>query len=241
MELLQFFFLNFYSFLNDTFFIQFFFFFTFFYFYKSKNVYYTLLYLFFLIIYLGIILSLNQAELFTGFLWTTEFTVILICLILFFYLNVEGNILRVNLNLNKINYFFYLFFLFFFFFLKISSYYNIDTTSNLNWIYFNYYFDDWYESLNNVFMNDFISLFNSYYRFNSIEFIFVGYMLLIASIVCVNLNKLVRDSKIESNSFFLKIFNYFTNYLNFSFLRKQNLSDQSNYDPNIRLFKKKKW
>ena len=205
----------------------------------SSNVYYSLLYLFFFIILLGFSLSLNQAELFVGFLWTTEFTVVLICLILFFYLNVEGNILKINLKLSKIYFFYYLvgFFSLILFFYS----FNFPKNYNLNWLFFDFYFDDWYESLNNKLMNDFLILFLSYYKINSIEFLVLGYLLLLTSIICVILNKNSKDSKIESNSSFLKLFYNINNFLNFSFLRKQNLNDQSNYDPNIRVFKKKKW
>lgn len=205
----------------------------------SSNVYYSLLYLFFFIILLGFSLSLNQAELFVGFLWTTEFTVVLICLILFFYLNVEGNILKINLKLSKIYFFYYLVGFFSLILFFYSS--NFPKNYNLNWLFFDFYFDDWYESLNNKLMNDFLILFLSYYKINSIEFLVLGYLLLLTSIICVILNKNSKDSKIESNSSFLKLFFNINNFLNFSFLRKQNLNDQSNYDPNIRVFKKKKW
>lgn len=158
---------------------------------------------------------------------------------MFFYLNVEGSILKFNLKLNNLISVFYLTFFLFIFFIRIADY--SFYSYNLNWLFFNFYFDDWYESLNNSFMNDFISLFLSYYRINSVEFIVMGYLLLLASIICVNMNKQIKNSKIESNSLFLKNFNFFNDLLNFSFLRKQNLNDQSNYDSNIRIFKKKKW
>jgi hypothetical protein len=58
--------------------------------------------------------------------------------------------------------------------------------------------------------------------------------------LCVSLNKIQKNSKISGNSDFLNFFNFFSNFLNYSFLRKQTLSQQSNYQPSLRLFKKKK-
>lgn len=89
-------------------------------------------------------------------------------------------------------------------------------------------------------MNDFISLFTSFYIINSVEFIVMGYLLFIASIVAVSLNKIQKDNKINSQASFLKLFNYFSSFLNYSFLRKQNLNEQNMYNSNIRIFKKKK-
>ncbi len=197
--------------------------------------------MFFLIFYFGLVLSLVQADLFTGFLWTTEFTIILIALILFFYLNVEGSILKINLKISNFYFIFFFFFFLFFFFFKNSMYNNLDFYNDLNWLFFNFYFDDWYESLNNFLMTDFISLYTTYYSINSVEFLIIGYLLFLGSLISVSLNKSHKNLKIYDNSNFLKLFNFFNNFLNYSFLRKQTLNDQSYYDPNIRLFKKKKW
>jgi hypothetical protein len=89
-------------------------------------------------------------------------------------------------------------------------------------------------------MNDFMALTLAYYSLNSVEFLLVGYLLLMGSVLCVSLNKIQKNSKISGNSDFLNFFNFFSNFLNYSFLRKQTLSQQSNYQPSLRLFKKKK-
>lgn len=165
----------------------------------------------------------------------------MIALVLFFYLNVEGNLLRLNLKNNNYIYIYFIFFLLFFFsstyFLNNTVYYQ----QNVDWLYFSFIFDDWYESLNNNIMNDFISLTLSYYSVNSFEFILVGYLLLLGSVVCVSLNKIQKNIKLGNNSNFINFFNFFSNFLNYSFIRKQTLNDQANYQPNLRLFKKKKW
>merc|ERR1711959_823891 len=67
----------------------------------NTNLYYTLLYLFFEIIYIGLYISLLQFELFTGFLWVLEGTIIFIALLLLFHLNTDGYELKNNLKVNK--------------------------------------------------------------------------------------------------------------------------------------------
>lgn len=90
-------------------------------------------------------------------------------------------------------------------------------------------------------MNDFIVLTYSYYFINNIEFLIIAYLLLLTSFICVYLNRIIKNNKINGTSSFLKIFNFFSDYLNFSFLRKQTLNSQNYFDPSIRVFKKKKW
>jgi hypothetical protein len=56
-----------------------------------------------------------------------------------------------------------------------------------------YLWEDWYEALNNGVMNDGVGLMISYYLVNSFEFLLLGFLLLIGSLVLVNLNKLNKD------------------------------------------------
>ena len=81
----------------------------------------------------------------------------------------------------------------------------------------------------------------SYYSINSIEFILVGYLLLIGSIICVLLNKIQKNIKLNYLWIYFNFFNLFENFLNFSFFKKQTLNFQSNFKPSLRFFKKKKW
>jgi NADH:ubiquinone oxidoreductase subunit 6 (subunit J) len=103
------------TFWNDIWFLQFFIIYTLYLVFINTNLYYTLLYLFFEILYIGLYLSLLQFELFTGFLWVLEGTIVFIALLLLFHLNTDGCELRNNLKLNKYIYiissiFFLLFF-----------------------------------------------------------------------------------------------------------------------------------
>jgi hypothetical protein len=99
--------------------------------------------------------------------------------------------------------------------------------------------EDYYESLFNNKLNDIFSLYITYYSFSSFEFLIIGFLLLIASLVCVNLNKFNSNLKLNSYYDFFVIFDFFEDFLNFSFLRKQNLIDQTIQKSSIRFFKKK--
>ncbi len=71
----------------------------------NNNLYYILLYVFIEIVLFGLFICLYQLELFTGFLWVAEFTIIFIAVVLLFYLNVDGLHLKYNNNINNILYF----------------------------------------------------------------------------------------------------------------------------------------
>jgi len=217
---------------NEVWLVQFFICYLLYLFYNSKNIFYSLLYLFFLILFFGFALSFVQMELFTGFLWVVEFTIVFILLILLFYLNVEGTVYQIFF---KINFLFYyislmnLLFLFFFWFFNFDFESSALQVFNTIEIY-----DNYYEAFNNFCMNDFMLLKISYYEVNSLEFIFIGLLLLFGSLVCVVLNKnkyKVRNANLFNQLSFLKNYYYY-------FIRKQNLTTQSNFIPSIRIFKK---
>ncbi len=67
----------------------------------------------------------------------------------------------------------------------------------------------------------------------------MGFILLIGSVVCVNLNKLQKFIRIFKYHIYLDIFHIFKDYLNYTFIRKQNLTNQNNTSASIRIFKKK--
>jgi len=67
----------------------------------------------------------------------------------------------------------------------------------------------------------------------------IGVLLLIASIVCVNLNKFNRNIKANNYYDLLVLFDFFDDFVKYSFMRKQNLIDQAVRVSSVRLFKKK--
>ena len=104
-----------FSFFNDVYIFQFIFIFTLYNFFCSKNIFYLILYLFLQILNFGIFLCFFQVELFCGFLWIVEFTVIFISMLLLFFLNVEGNLNNLYLKFNKIFFFFFFYIIFIFY------------------------------------------------------------------------------------------------------------------------------
>lgn len=203
----------------------------------NNNLYYVLLYVFIEIVLFGLFICLYQLELFTGFLWVAEFTIIFIAVILLFYLNVDGLHLKYNNNINNILYFLPTIILFLLFF-NIDYFSELELYLPLELNYIDYY-DDYYEALNNSIMNDFTPLTLSYYSINSIEFIIIGLLLLLGSVACVNLYKSNKNFTIIKQSNILNMFDFFKDFINFSFLRKQDLNNQTNINPSIRSIKKK--
>ncbi len=96
-----------------------------------------------------------------------------------------------------------------------------------------------YGSFNNDILSDLYSLFISYYNFNSFEFIIVGLMLLLGSVICVTLNRFIYLNKVSSYSDFLKMFDFFKDFTKFLFIRRQDLNTQSIHIGLSRMFFKK--
>lgn len=99
--------------------------------------------------------------------------------------------------------------------------------------------DNSYESIFNLIQNDLFVFFISYYTLNNIEFIFIGFLLLIGSIICVNLYVVNKNSRVQNYNSFLSVFNFFLDMCSFSFLRKQNLNKQGNVKASLKIFLKK--
>lgn len=74
---------------------------------------------------------------------------------------------------------------------------------------------------------------------NSVEFIIIGLVLLVGSLICVQLNKFIKTNKTLSYVSFFDIFDYFKDISKILFLRKQNLVDQILSPSSTRSYKKK--
>ena len=190
--------------------------------------------IFFLI---GVFISLYNLELFTAFLWLTECVIVFISVLFLFYLNVYGNIFKINIIIYSFKYLnvylgFFCLNTFLIFYFELESFFINELNSINIW-------ENFYESLFNNKMNDFYGLFLSYYFINSFEFTLVGFLLLYASLVCVNLNKFNKSFKLNNYYSLFTIFDFFFDFINFFFLRKQNLVNQENSSSSTRVFKKK--
>ena len=202
--------------------------------YSSKNIYYNMLYVFFLFFFFGVYIALWQIEIFTGFLWLLELTILFVYLLVLFYLNFKGYTNQLNTKeyfLNK--YIFAIFYIFINYFFFCSG---EDELSELN---FYLVWENYYEPLTNFAMNDFSLFLLSYYTFNTLEFVLIGMILLIGSIVCVNLYKANKDNSIFNIYQFSLFFDFYKDSWNYNFLRKQNLYTQNLTIPSTRIMSKK--
>jgi hypothetical protein len=225
------------SFWNDSFFLQFLILYTMYLIYSTNNLYFTLFYLFIEFFYFGLFLALYNLELFTAFLWLTECVIVFVSLLFLFYLNVFGNVFKINLFIYSFKYFG----VYFGFFLLTSFYIFPSEIEFFLPIEFNiiYMWDDYYEALWNDKMNDLFGLYIGYYLLNSFEFLLIGVLLLIGSIVCVNINKFNKNLKSNNYYDLLTIFDFFDDFIKYLFMRKQNLVDQALHPSSTRIFKKK--
>ncbi len=205
--------------------------------YFNVNLFYVVFYVLFEIVLFGVFLSFFQMELFTAFLWLAESVVIFISLLLLFYLNVYGNVNQTNTKFYSLKYYglFFLLFLFNHFYI-LPSEMEFFLPNNLN---SSFLWDDYYEAFWNNIITDMYGLYLSYYKFNSFEFIFIGLILLIGSLLCVNINKFNRMNKLHSYYDLFLVFDFFKDFVKFIFMRKQNLVDQENHPSSTRIFKKK--
>jgi len=124
------------------------------------------------------------------------------------------------------------------FFILLSKYLDSDTTTLFTISYYGL-IDNYYESLFNNISNDLFGFSISFYFLNGIEFIFIGFLLLIGSVICVNLFQMNKNIRAQSFSNYLSVFSFFIDFSSFFFLRKQNLIKQGNSKASLKIFKKK--
>jgi hypothetical protein len=193
---------------------------------KSANLYYNLFYTFLLIVLVTILLCFFQLDLFAAFFIVSELTVIFVFLLLFFYLNFKGLLVRSHMGTR---YWFLLMF-----FCVYILYFDVYMGGS---DYFTAFYDDFYEAFNNNQLNDFTGLFYSYYLFNSIAFIFLMLILLIISMVAIILYQKNDEVKLININKYLTFYNFFKDAIKLNFLKKQNLMQ---FKPiNLKIFKKK--
>ena len=205
--------------------------------YFSSNYYHIVFYFLLLIFFYGLFLSLYQLDFFVGFLWLTECLVVFVSVLLLFYLNNSGNFNKIKSSLLR---FFTVggisgLFTIGFNFIYISeceAYLPIELNFIDTW-------DDLYESISNLILNDAAGLFISYYVFNSLEFVLIGVFLLIGSLIVVNLHKFSKNSQYPKYNDFLEIFHFFRNWIEFFFMRKQSLTDQEMIQASTKSFGRK--
>lgn len=205
--------------------------------YTANNYYYTLFYFLIAFFYIGFFLCFYQLDFFVGFLWLTECLVVFVFILLLFYLSNTGNFNKLKQHLLK--------------FFIVGGLLGVLTLSG-NFLIFSEnewtlpiefsiidLWDDFYEAMNNYVMNDAVGLMLSYYLINSLEFILLGILLLVGSLIVVNLNLLNKKIKYPLYNTFLEIFGFLKQWISGFFMRKQNLTDQEFTKANTRSFSRK--
>ena len=183
---------------------------------------FSILYHFFLFTFLiGLVISLNQLEFFTGFLYVLEITVVFIMLIMFFFFNFKGSLTF------KSNEYSYLWPIFFFIVYTTPTLYVEEESLLPICFQVSFLWDNYYEALNQHLMNDFAGLFISYYIVNSLELIIIGFILFIGSIAAVSLYSTISLSKRVSLNLILNFLSTYTKFYETLFIRLQTLSYQS--------------
>ena len=197
-----------------------------FFFNQSKTLFYSVIYMVLLFVWLGVFLAYFNVELFTGFLWVVELTVIFILVLFLFYFNFSG-------ELRTSKFFFYKFAL-----VVILLFFFDDFSIKLDFLNFHFFFENFYELRSSALMNDLHSLFLSYYYFNGFLLFLFGFLVFLVSIVCVNILRAAKVTTLDAVLSSLSVYNFFADLLNFEFLRKQNLSFQSLRKSNSRIVKR---
>lgn len=118
----------------------------------------------------------------------------------------------------------------------INYYFDSDNDFDLN---FYGLIDNYYEGLFNPVANDLFGFSVSYFLINGVEFLFIGFLLLIGSVICVNLYQMNKNIRVQSYNNFLSLFNFFKDFSSFFFLRRQNLIKQGNTKASVKIFRKK--
>ena len=202
---------------------------------NSRNIFYTVVYMFLLLIYLGVFIAFYQMELYTGFLWVAEFSIVLVFLILVIYLNTDGY----SKHLQSYSTSRFAIFVFIslcigvaFHTNRLSLSYDFLMDEAALW-------DNYYEALFNTTTNDFNGLFLSYYNFNSFEFLLFALLLLFGTFLCVALFKSFYTVKTIPYSRFFSMFDFFALKTNYNFLRQQNLHTQTSNPAANRVIRKK--
>lgn len=101
------------------------------------------------------------------------------------------------------------------------------------------FYENFYGFLNHDLYNDLYSLYINYFYINNLSFLIVVFLLLVASLICVNLNILLKSNKILNYNNFFMLIDFFKDASKNIFMRKQSLIDQLNVSSVSRFFRKK--
>lgn len=202
--------------------------------YNSDNNYYIVLYTIFLMFLFAANLVALDLDIFAGLLLMIESVVILMLFFLIIYLTPN-----ISFNTKNQKWKVYIVLLIVITITTIYSYMNLGAYWFYPFSINSLFFDNFYEALHDLYVNDLMGIFVSMYITNSLLLVIIGLLLLIASIICVVLVSFFTKSRNYSFKNFLNIFTIFKTCYSFIFLRKQNLAKQGRSTASTRIFNKK--
>jgi len=199
---------------------------------------YSVFYLLWFSVLLGVFLSLFGFDLLAGIFWLTESVVCYISILFVFYLNIFHNSNKNNKQIITLNH-------------GLISVFSVISTVSFVMPSENEFYlpnelniielwDDFYEANSSFVFNDLFGFFVAFYELSTMETIFLGVYILYSTTSSANLNKLTRTFKITAYDDFLQLFDFFKDFVSFIFLRKQNLSDQARAKAATRAYNRKK-
>ena len=77
-----------------------------------------------------------------------------------------------------------------------------------------------FESLYNSNNNDLFGFLISYDSLNGTELVIISFLLLVGSVICVNFNKYSKNISLQNYNSFLKVFNFFEDFITFCFFKE---------------------
>jgi len=193
----------------------------------STNIYKNLMYVTFILIYVGFYISILQYEIFMCFLWVFESTILLLILILslIFKNNVNNQYYYVT---QKYNFLVILLVLFFYVYMFNKDKYFLIDLNILNFIFYT----DIYVHLKNCYQNDLFLLFLSYYYYYITLLYLILLIILILTYFIILFFKLMKYNKLSD-------YLYFWNFSN-KFFKKQSFEYQVSKKILLKKFFKKK-
>lgn len=193
------------------------------------------------LIALGIILLIDDADIFVGFLWVIDLGVGLIFFI--FILHFSNFLHQKSLFDLSSKYFFLYFFIFlfillFFYFLANSNDLNLNYQLKKTWFFFISYYN-YYSFYNTYHITDLNLLREIYFYNNSFGFFLINFMLFYGIFGSINLCFLIKRIFVFLNLSQLKNLNFLTEMNSTFFIRNQNFLRQQNSSTGTRVWLKK--
>lgn len=172
-------------------------------------------------------------ELFTAFLWLVECSVLFVFMLLIFYLNVKCTH-DITFSVNGS----YVSVLPFVVTFTCCNYTSTENNLTYNTSLCNL-LDNYYEAFCNCVNNDLFGFSTNYYLISGVEFIIVGFLLLFGSVLCINLHAISKCTRSQTYCNHISVFDFFTDLINFAFIKKQNTTKQGNSKASTNIFTSK--